>query len=812
MTSPCEAGNFRFSYELKHDADVRCVIPYPGLPGGIVSASYDNSARLWAAGEQVTSLVGHTRWVAAVAYLPPSKLGPAMIATSGWDMNVVLWDLDTAQPVWILDGHTDKVTCMAVLPSGDLVTAGYDNNIVIWRNAQKFKTLIGHQAPVACVAAIGDSIVSGGAHGDCSLIRWSSNGDKLHQYKSHTSGVRGVCMVSDTEFVSCSNDTTLIMWHINGSQLQVFAGHINQVYSVAYLPTEAGGELVSVSEDRTCKIWNLEGACIQTISMPSFLFSVCCLDNGDIVVGCTDAAVRVFTRDPERVACEETLKIFDETVASQKINKGTMGGLDMATLPGPEALLENGTKDGQQKIIKTSSGAEVHCWNKALSKWEKIGDVVDGEGSPADLGSAKQIYKGKEWDYLFDVDLNDGKGAFKLPYNKGENPYAAAQRFIYDNMEAGITQDHLNQIADFITTNTGGAPMDDGAAFSDYAKEAAAQGGAGMSNREALKKLEEDNASVAFSEYAKEAAEQGKKTMSVDEAMKNMGDGSGVAFSKFAQEAAALSSGQSLSSSSAAVPEPTVSIEYQTTNKLNSAGLLRKLNQLAASEPSVDLSAIDAFVQSELTGDLPVEQLSFILEKWSVGNRFPVVDIIRQALRNPKHVKAVASSPTLSAALIPVGNEEAATQESLALKAASNLFVTPEGCELALSIVDTLVMTLRIWRKGTPALRSAFAVLLSNYSKLFAQGSIPADAHPKASLCVQSLSEGLLCEKDPDTLVRIIQSLGALILSPSQVRHTCMEGAKSCFLVDSFKLVRVPNAECSKILDSLTAVLKEDED
>ena len=722
MTTQCADANYKFAYELKHDADVRCVVPYPGLPGGIVSASYDKTAKLWAAGEQVTSLVGHTGWVACVAYIPPSSLGPAMIATSGWDKNVVLWDLDSAQPVWILNGHTDKVTCMAVLPTGELITAGYDHTAIIWKDGYKLKTLTGHAAPVSCVTAVGESIVTGGAHGDCTLIRWSSTGEKLHQYKSHTSGVRGVCMISNTEFVSCSNDTTLIMWNINGSQVQVFAGHSNQVYSVTYLPTDAGGELVSVSEDRTCKVWNLEGSCVQTISMPSFLFSVCGLENGDIAIACTDAAVRVFTRDPERVASEEILKIFDETVASQKINKGTMGGLDMSTLPGPEALLENGSKDGQQKVIKTSSGAEVYCWNKAVSKWEKIGDVVDGEGSPADLGSAKQIYKGKEWDYLFDVDLNDGKGAFKLPYNKGENPYVAAQRFIHDNVEAGISQDHLNQIAEFITTNVGGgAPTDDGQAFSEYAKEAAARGGSGMSNREAMKKLEEENSSVAFSEYAKEAAQHGTKTLSVDEAMKNMGDGSGVAFSTFAQEAAALGSGQQSTSSSQPHQLVLNPVEYITTDKLNSAGVIRKLKQLSESEPPVDMSAIESFIEGGLVSDLPVNELCFILQEWTASSRFPVVDIIRQAVRNPKHVKSVSSSPVLSSIIIPVGNEEAPTQEAIALKAASNLFITTEGQALALSIVDTIALTLKIWRKGTLPLRAAFAVLLSNYAKFFSE-------------------------------------------------------------------------------------------
>ena len=44
--------------------------------------------------------------------------------------------------------------------------------------------------------------------------------------------------------------------------------------------------------------------------------------------------------------------------------------------------------------------------------WQKIGDVVDAVGS-----GRKQLYKGKEYDYVFDVDVEEGKPPLKLPFN-----------------------------------------------------------------------------------------------------------------------------------------------------------------------------------------------------------------------------------------------------------------------------------------------------------------------------------------------------------------------------------------------------------
>ena len=46
------------------------------------------------------------------------------------------------------------------------------------------------------------------------------------------------------------------------------------------------------------------------------------------------------------------------------------------------------------------------------SGWQKIGDVVDAVGS-----GRKQLYEGREYDYVFDVDVQEGAPPLKLPYN-----------------------------------------------------------------------------------------------------------------------------------------------------------------------------------------------------------------------------------------------------------------------------------------------------------------------------------------------------------------------------------------------------------
>lgn len=57
----------------------------------------------------------------------------------------------------------------------------------------------------------------------------------------------------------------------------------------------------------------------------------------------------------------------------------------------------------------------------------------------------------QEYDYVFSVDIEDGKAPTKLPYNKTEDPWFAAQAFIHKN---DLPQSYLDQVANFIINNS----------------------------------------------------------------------------------------------------------------------------------------------------------------------------------------------------------------------------------------------------------------------------------------------------------------------------------------------------------------------
>ena len=203
------------------------------------------------------------------------------------------------------------------------------------------------------------------------------------------------------------------------------------------------------------RIW--EGSnCVQTITHPAIsVWGVAaCSENGDIVSGASDKKVRVFSRAKERRATVEVVQAFEDSVKSSSIPKQQVGDVQKEKLPGPEFLQQkSGTKEGQVVMIKEDDGSVgAYQWSQGAQSWMSVGTVVDAVGS----SGKKTDYLGKDYDYVFDVDIEDGKPPLKLPYNLSQNPYEAATKFIQDN-ELPMT--YLDQVANFITANTQGATL-----------------------------------------------------------------------------------------------------------------------------------------------------------------------------------------------------------------------------------------------------------------------------------------------------------------------------------------------------------------
>ncbi|KAG7666091.1 DOA1 [[Candida] subhashii] len=426
----------------------------------IISVSRDSTTRIWQHinhSNSDSTIIFHSptsSFINSVAYIHEGTAEP-LIASGGQDAMIYLNDVyhgkDT-EGKYQLIGHEGNV-CALDYSQGELISSSWDSTAKVW-DLDSFSVkydLRGHESSVwDC------KIIDQGHYLTCSAdksIRLWQGKFEIRKFLGHTDVVRKLLVLPGLkQFMSCSNDGTIRIWDLDsGKNLQTLVGHESFVYDLGILPN---GDIVSTGEDRTVRIWTNEGTIKQVITLPCIsVWCVVVLNNGDFAVGGSDGEIRVFTNDETRFAPQDELISFKQAVESSTIAEQSLDDLHKTDVPGYEVLEQPGKKEGSTIIVKNSSGTiEAHQWSGG--EWHKIGDVVGSASS-----GKKSVYQGKEYDYVFDVDIKDGEPALKLPYNVNDNPYIVAEKFLVDNE---LPSTYTEEVVRFIEKNTGGFNLQEG--------------------------------------------------------------------------------------------------------------------------------------------------------------------------------------------------------------------------------------------------------------------------------------------------------------------------------------------------------------
>lgn len=447
-----------------HELDVRGVTSISD--NVIVSGSRDGTARLWdlqykletTGANEICFLSPTGSFVNAVEYVPIDASGP-LVAIGGKDAVIYLSDIHDsfAKPgddfgKYQLVGHQGNI-CSLNYKDGVLISSSWDCTAKVWDLISfdvKFD-LIGHEASVwdAQIVDASENIFLT-CSADRTIRKWKGNVE-IARYTGHNDVIRKLLVLPcRTKFVSASNDCTLKVWDLaSGKVLQTLEGHNSFIYDIGLL---SNGDIVSTAEDRSLRIWH-NGVVAQAITLPCIsVWCVTILPNDDIAVGGSDKHIYLFTKNEERAATAEGLAQFKEIVEKSAISEQSLDDLKKTDIPGYDRLEKPGKEEGSTIMVKSPAGViEAHQWTGG--QWVKIGDVVNSAGG----SSGKKEYNGVEYDYVFDVDVEDGKPPLKLPYNASENPYAAAERFLANNDLPGS---YADEVVRFINQNTSGFQLD----------------------------------------------------------------------------------------------------------------------------------------------------------------------------------------------------------------------------------------------------------------------------------------------------------------------------------------------------------------
>lgn len=185
------------------------------------------------------------------------------------DGTALVWDAQTGEELYRLDGHSAGVSSAAYSPDGKyIVTASEDHTARVWQlpegsrspaddqTVQPLLTLEGHSGWVRSAAYSPDGQHILTASDDGTVRVWDAQtGRPVRSLEGHTGRVWSAINSPDGQhIVTASDDGTARIWDVwTGQPLRVLEGHTDQVWSAAYSPD--GQYIVTGSADLTARIW-----------------------------------------------------------------------------------------------------------------------------------------------------------------------------------------------------------------------------------------------------------------------------------------------------------------------------------------------------------------------------------------------------------------------------------------------------------------------------------------------------------------------------------------------------------------------------
>ncbi|TWU47741.1 WD40 repeat domain-containing protein [Rubripirellula reticaptiva] len=134
------------------------------IASGVTGAYGDAAIYSVATGERLVEMVGHSDVLYAAVFSPDETL----VATAGYDRQIVLWNAATGDPIRTFSGHNGAIFDLVFSPDGNLlVSACADETVKIWdvKTGQRFDTLSQPEGEVFTVeiTADGKYVLAGSA-------------------------------------------------------------------------------------------------------------------------------------------------------------------------------------------------------------------------------------------------------------------------------------------------------------------------------------------------------------------------------------------------------------------------------------------------------------------------------------------------------------------------------------------------------------------------------------------------------------------------------------------------------------------------
>ncbi|HEV7805080.1 MAG TPA: WD40 repeat domain-containing protein [Solirubrobacteraceae bacterium] len=244
----------------------------------VATAGYDNQVILWDADrKQAISRAFHDHLANQCSFTPCGRF----LLTSSSDHTARLWKVPSLQLVAVLADHDDDVESCAAHPELELVaTASRDHGVRVYDfDGVLVRHLEGHTADVISVAWIGEDLLVSSSD-DGTIRRWATGtGECLDTLSMHGVETDTIAVAEDGTIFAGDDSGTITV--IDGDTASRIQAHDAGIKRIVY--SASARMLVSLSYDRTASIWRRNGTLELVVSadLPPVIWPRSCAFLGD---------------------------------------------------------------------------------------------------------------------------------------------------------------------------------------------------------------------------------------------------------------------------------------------------------------------------------------------------------------------------------------------------------------------------------------------------------------------------------------------------------------------------------------------------
>ncbi|KAK2822732.1 hypothetical protein Q5P01_022797 [Channa striata] len=206
-------------------------------------------------GQEVTSLVSSCDGISSCVFLNGGRL-----ATTSFDGQIEIWDLENGCRTALIDGHTNAITASDVTADQKhFATVSLDLMIKVWSSSRgREVAALASSSPLNCVTfdPEGHLLASGTWDGNVIVWNWLQN-KTLTSLRGHQRSVRSLCFSSSSSSTLCSGSVSgeVRVWSVPTSTcVGCFQAHCGATEALTFL--DEGAMLLSAGADHTVERLN----------------------------------------------------------------------------------------------------------------------------------------------------------------------------------------------------------------------------------------------------------------------------------------------------------------------------------------------------------------------------------------------------------------------------------------------------------------------------------------------------------------------------------------------------------------------------